>query len=364
MATYYCGIGGNDAADGTTWAKRRLTLNASEDLLAAGDTLYIGPGTYRELWTIDKSGDAGQPITAIGDYDGSHTDGVGGVVRITGSNDDLSATRATGISATSKNYRTFRGFLLDTFTTGPLIALTSSSTIICDQCLMLAHTTLTGVAVTGAHTAVTISNCAFLYGAGAYFTHTSGVDNTGDVVSNCLFILHKYGNGVNSVRVGGITVKNCTMTVCDNGVKIQTALTAGQTVTVNNCIFYGCATAALAATTVDEFVEDYNTIFGCGAARSNVNVGAHSITTPPLFDARWFFELVAGGNMLSPWDVASYSQLINVAGTSPTTTDMRGTSVQGTQREWGALEYDSTLEIEEGAGGGGAVSISPVRGWS
>ena len=49
------------------------------------------------------------------------------------------------------------------------------------------------------------------------------------------------------------------------------------------------------------------------------------------------------GEYISPFDLSSNSQVIDVAGTSPTTTDLRGTSVQGTQREWGALEYDTTL---------------------
>jgi hypothetical protein len=35
-----------------------------------------------------------------------------------------------------------------------------------------------------------------------------------------------------------------------------------------------------------------------------------------------------------------------------TTADMRGTTVQGAEREWGALEYDSTLDIEAGTGTG------------
>lgn len=51
------------------------------------------------------------------------------------------------------------------------------------------------------------------------------------------------------------------------------------------------------------------------------------------------------GKRISPFDLSSYSQLINVAGTSPTTTDLRGKSVIGAQREWGALEYDSSLSI-------------------
>jgi hypothetical protein len=37
---------------------------------------------------------------------------------------------------------------------------------------------------------------------------------------------------------------------------------------------------------------------------------------------------------------------LNVAGKNPPLTDLRGTAVQGAQREWGALEYDSTLSIK------------------
>jgi hypothetical protein len=89
MATYYVGIGGNDSNDGTSWSSRKLTLNGAEDIpVAAGDTVYVGPGTYREMLTCDVGGSDGSPITYIGDYDGSHTDGVGGIVRISGSDDD------------------------------------------------------------------------------------------------------------------------------------------------------------------------------------------------------------------------------------------------------------------------------------
>ena len=49
--------------------------------------------------------------------------------------------------------------------------------------------------------------------------------------------------------------------------------------------------------------------------------------------------------LLTPFDLSEDSQLINVAGTSPTTTDMRGAGVIGAQREWGALEYNPNLLI-------------------
>jgi len=50
--------------------------------------------------------------------------------------------------------------------------------------------------------------------------------------------------------------------------------------------------------------------------------------------------------LVTPFDLSADSQLINVAGTSPSTTDMRGTAVIGAERELGALEYDDTLNAE------------------
>ena len=50
-----------------------------------------------------------------------------------------------------------------------------------------------------------------------------------------------------------------------------------------------------------------------------------------------------GSKPISPFDLSSYSQLVNMAGTTPTTKDARGATVLGAQREWGALEYNSAL---------------------
>lgn len=355
MTTRYVGPGGNDGNNGLTWATRKLTLNGVEDTpVVAGDLVYVAPGTYRELLTVDVSGGAGNAIEYRGDYIGANTDGVGGVVRITGSDDDQTATRANCIVSTSKNYRTFTGFCLS-LTTGACLSSTSGTNWIVDQCLAQAAVQDGFIFVTSALN-TTIQNCAAigcaasqtLYG-GISFWAGANVDNQACTIQNCL-VIGGSGVGILARRWGGLTVKNCTIIGTINGVFQSTGMNAGQFVTVNNCILYNCLTA-LNATNVAYLVEDYNSIFGCATARINVNVGANSLTYPPLLDTRWFCELVNAGRMLSPWDLASYSQLINVAGTSPTATDMRGTAAIGGVREWGALEYDSTLEIEAGTGG-------------
>lgn len=361
MTTYYVGAGGDNANSGLSWALRKLTLNGAEDIpVAAGDTVYVGPGTYRETLTCDVSGSAGSPITYIGDYSGAHTDGVGGVVRITGSDNDQAAARANCITASAKNNRTFRGLLLDT-TSGALVAGTNCTDWTLDQ-LYLGQSSSELVDCNGASQARwSISRSYFSAGPGisVYFNHSSTVDNAGHAVENCIFPAGYIA--VYFLRVGGATVRNSIINRMEFDGILTNGLTVGQNVTVNNSIITNCGRTGLLAVTAGEIIENYNTLYGNSTARTNVATGANSTAYPPLFDTRWFFEAVAGGDMVTPFDLASYSQLVNVAGTSSPITDMRGTSVIGAQREWGPLEYNPALLIEAGSGGG-AVSISPYRG--
>lgn len=355
MATYYVGPTSAGAADGTSWANRYGSLNAAEDRpVAAGDTVYVGPGTYREQLTVDVSGSSGNPITYIGDYSGANTDGVGGVVRVTGSADDIAETRSSCVTATSKNYRTFRGFTFDLASSACVNLATNCSNWVVENCYFgPAGGDL--LSLGGSGTNHTIRRCWFMSRPlGALtcieFSHNATISNSGHVVENCIMLGGV--NAVNFVRVGGATVRNCLMMFSERSVRISTALAVGQTNTVNNCLIAFAGTVALQATTSGEITENYNALFGNAADRTLVTAGANSNNYPPLLDTRWFFEAVAGGDLVSPFDLASYSTLVNLAGTSPPSTDLRGTTVQGAQREWGPLEMDPALAIAPGSGAG------------
>ncbi len=366
MTTRYVdGTDGNDANDGLAAVAGgghgpRKTLNGVEDTpVQAGDTVYVRAGTYRETLTCDVSGSAGNVISYIADYAGTCFPS-GGVVRITASDDDQSATRVNCIALNAKDYRTFTGFVMDT-ATGNLVNNTNSDYLTLNQCYLKnsANAYLVNVSSTAMNAA--FSNCLFWGGAagssvGIVFTHASAVDNAGHSVQNCIFCTPGTA-GIQDYRVGGITIQNSLFFDCNQGIRVVAALGAGQTVTVNNCIFCFTSTA-LQATALGEIAEDWNDIWGANTARNTVNTGANSLAYPPLFDPRWFLQLVNAGagpnspkQVVSPWDLASYSKLLNVAGTSPTTTDLRGTGTLGTQREWGVLEYDSTLKVQGGSGG-------------
>lgn len=368
MTTYYVGAGGNNANAGTSWALRKLTLNGAEDIpVAANDTVYVGPGVYRETLTCDVSGAAGQPITYIGDYTGANTDGVGGVVRITGSDNDQTAARANCITDNGKSYRTFRGFACD----GVAIAgnsyimdfAGSPTNIIVEQCYFsgASHDTAYGIRFDGdTQGTCTVRNCIFtppMYSAIA-FNNTSAVDNAGHVIENIIAYGCMNSFAILANYVGGVTIRNSFFMNLYH--ILAQNLSAGQVVTVNNCIIVSGSFGVIAGA-AGMLVEDYNCFYGTITPRTNVAAGANSNTYLWLPDTRWFFETVGGGDMVTPFDLSAWSRLINVAGTAPTTTDMRNTGAIGGVREWGPLEYDTTLLVKCAAGGG-APRISPVVG--
>lgn len=367
---YVDGTDGNDANDGLAAVAGgghgpKKTLNGCEDTpVAAGDLVHVRAGTYRELLTVDVSGTAGNIIEYRGDYTGAIWTSSGGVVRVTGSNDDKTLTRNNTITATSKNYRTFTGFRLDN-TASHTISLTGCTYFTIQTCYLDNPISTNGHCISGdsACTNITVQNCFLtLFGSALHTIYfgTTAADNCGHAISNCICVLGGAASqrGIYMYGPGNAVVKNCL--IYGGAVGIQSrGLNAGQTTTVNNCILVGSSTGMQSDDTA-KLTEDYNNFCGCTTSRNTVNVGAHSLAYPALFDARWFFQLVnaaAANQVITPWDLASYSQIVNVAGTSPTTTDMRGTSAIGGQREWGALEFDSSLKI---AGGGGGVPMSRV----
>jgi len=360
MANIFVTPTGAGEGNGTSWENAYAGTNEAEDRpVSPADAVHVAPGTYRATHTCDISGTPGNPITYRGDYDGamgSPPDPITGrVVRITGSNDDIGATRQYAIF-NARTYRTFRGFQGDLTTSHTFYNLNSDNCVF-DKCYI-------GDSGSGSHgifisasTNFQITNCKFRRGATGFsralsFYHASGQSNAGHVVNNCIFNSCFYG--ILTERVGGISVINSDFSGY-YGIRIQTALPAGQAVTVNNSI-YSNLYYAVYALSVGEIVEDYNSFFGNITDRTNVAVGANSNTYPPLFDSRWFFELASRGQKLvSPFDLSAASQLINVAGTSPTTTDLRGQAVIGAEREWGALEYNSALSRAVGMSRGRTI---------
>lgn len=355
MATYYIDpVNGNDADDGLSWANAFLTLNGAEDEpVAAGDTVYVGPGVYRELLTCDVSGGGvGTPITYIGDVTGENTDGVGGIVRITASDDDQTATRDYCINGTLKEYRTFRGFQMDTaalygvYDFGIYFILEDCVIILCYYA---------GMRVDGnTPTGFIVRRCIFsdFYLRGIWMV--MGVEESvAGLIENCSFIAMTDA-AVYVEKLDDLVVKNCMCIGVGTGVRAVAAL-AG-TIDVNNCIFESIGTALRAAAAGD-LVEDYNTFFNNDTDRTNVNVGGNSVTYPALFRA----PILLDGYKF-PWcfgELSEWSQVRAITGTSEPSDDLFGIGRPATaaKNSWGPVQFHD-MERETTTTRTGGVSMT------
>jgi len=158
-------------------------------------------------------------------------------------------------------------------------------------------------------------------------------------------------HGVINDRIGGITVRNCFLTGAGQvGARVNLALAAGQVMNVNNCIIRG-NTTGLRATAVGELVENYNTLWDNGTDRTNVNVGANSVTYPPLFNPP---ILHAGASQASgykfPWlfgELSQWSPIRAITGSGEPATDLFGIPRPATaaKNSWGPIQFvDRELE--------------------
>ena len=123
MATYYVDkTNGSDSNAGTTEATAWATVGKAVGYtsLAAGDTIWIAPGTYFETLTFTTDGSSGTPIVWRGDPDCTRNWGTGvepGPVKISGASSStlVPAATSTGpvVNLTGVAYNTFYDLCFD-----------------------------------------------------------------------------------------------------------------------------------------------------------------------------------------------------------------------------------------------------------
>jgi parallel beta-helix repeat protein len=352
VTTYYVGIGGNDGNTGLSWAQRFLTLNAAEDEpVASGDTVYVGPGTYREMLTVDIDG--ASMITYIGDVSGENTDGVGGIVRVTGSDNDTSANRAYCITATSKDYRTFRGFTFDGAATACVYADSCTDWVIEDFGISPQQDNDYGMHLSGTYDTVTIRRgCILGADTGIRITNAGDVSATSFTIENVIVTAcGVYGIYIQNVDT--ITIKNCTITGNTYGV-YTTSLAAETDVDVLNCIVQGNYNGLYAAA-ADQIYENYNALFGNDTDTTNCNSGGNSNNYMPLF-----LTPILLAAYRYPWSfgaLSEYSQLSAITGSAASSDDFYGITrpTTASKKGWGAVQF-SDAERETGTTHGGSTA--------
>jgi len=175
-----------------TWSNARYTSNAA--------------GNGYEIF---------RPCYLIGDETGAHTDGVGGVVRITGTDNDQSmSARHYGIRGTGRKYWVVRGFQVDT-TNRDAIFLTDCTHTIVEDIRTLSPSILTTatyahIQLLGNTDRCTVRRCMFFGGkqaSGVYLSDTGPQKYACNVFENIYAACYRpfVVDDINNT-----TIKNCT----------------------------------------------------------------------------------------------------------------------------------------------------------
>jgi len=115
MATYYVSSQrGSDSNPGTSQASPWLTLGHAASTVAAGDTVYIGPGVYREQLVIATSGGSSSPIRWMGDPACRYlVSDRPGTVHLTRYNASWQAQAGAALNLNALNYNLFYDMTID-----------------------------------------------------------------------------------------------------------------------------------------------------------------------------------------------------------------------------------------------------------
>lgn len=181
-SVYYVRISGNDANDGLSPATAFRTISKAASVMQAGDTVYVGAGTYNETITPPASGVSGRPISYIADVTGAYT-GDSGTVILDGQNSLCYAFQLS----TGRSYLVIDGFEAINYRTctssdGAYYFIDGSNTNNIYRNLIVHNVQRDGFILGGSGNL--LENCI------AYSTGDDGMEIKGDgnIIRNCTFV--------------------------------------------------------------------------------------------------------------------------------------------------------------------------------
>lgn len=356
MTTRYVGKGGSDSNDGLSWANRKLTFTGVEDTpVAAGDIIYVGAGTYREKLTCDVSGSAGSLITYIGDVGGAYTDGVGGAIRLTASDNDQTDTRDYALDMGARTHRMFRGIQFDGGTSYPCYGTGTDLTI--EDCAV----TRGPIMFAESYTNNVVQRCILLLSPdyGVRFYGAALRDASGCYIDNNLFI-STASAAIYLNNVEDVIIRNNTILGCSYGILVNNSGTTNLAV-ANNNILAGCG-YGMYAFGAGQITENYNNFYQNGTDRNNVSTGANSTSYIPGFDLP---RLLANYSLPSPLlgSLAAYSALRAITGASERSDDFFGRTRPATasKNSWGAVQHQGgEYSTTQAQGGSASLKLPDV----
>ncbi len=323
-ATYYVRTTGSDLADGMSAETAWKTVGKAVSTMSAGDTVYVGAGTYNQKLTIEADGTSGKPIRYVADVSGAQTGDAGSVILTYSGSDVVSVVG---------DYIEFEGFLFrgggnglnfvkmlggavrncefDAVGTqgievaGATVSIsgcnihdtgTSGLKIEADSTVTIVDTSISGcgqygLQATAANSTLTLSRVKIQNNT------RDGIllDQGTSTVVNCL-ITRNGGNGIlvnNSATV--VTIWHTTIAYNgDEGVD----LTAGA-LTIRNSIVAFQGDDGLAERGSSTMNHSYNVVYGnTGQAYLGTSASTGEVSTDPKFAGTADFTLLSGSSAL------------------------------------------------------------------
>ncbi len=227
QVTYYVRASGNNTNNGMAPQSAFATIAKAASVASAGDTIYVGAGSYSGQVSPVNSGTSGSPIRFIADTTGAFT-GDSGTVTIP------AGTGAYAILVSQKDYIEFHGFNVTGSSVAAVYWYLSTGGVLNGVTIPSG----TGGGVTAAGSTLTIRACNIYNSLGdGVYIRKSGTTNSNVTITDSS--IHDMSTSafvpINTGDTSTITVTGCDLyNYLDDGISINGA---GPTITVDRTKF-------------------------------------------------------------------------------------------------------------------------------
>ncbi|MFT5154300.1 MAG: protocatechuate 3,4-dioxygenase beta subunit, partial [Planctomycetota bacterium] len=290
--TYYVRDTGSDAANGTSPATAWASLTHAAALLIAGDTLYVGAGTYIETPIFSTAGTLADPIRIIADTTGART-GDAGTVMLDGGG----ATSTLRIDGA--DFLRLRGFTIIGAAPGVGVA---GGAVYVGGTVTTASVRLSELEVYGCGRGLHLLDAPSATVEDCRISNQTGGDAQGIVLGGTstakLRDMLVYNNGGEGIRVEngatGVSILACTLYAnAGDQVIVDGAATV---VTMLDCIVASGAADGIEVSGAATLTADFNDVFGhAGSDYVGLVAGLNDLSSDPLLEDPNGLDLLLGG---------------------------------------------------------------------
>lgn len=276
---------------GGAWQTISKAVNSTNTGLTAGDSIYIGGGTYREVLSLTTTGSAGNILSYIGDVDGFITGDMGEVICTGFLNGDFAAPSNTQqLQLNTANNLAFSWITFVTAAASSLVNGSGVNTTFTDcQLIQLVNSAnvTSWTPTSGIACNLLFDRCVVFGAVGNTLfeidptTTVNGNLDLGVTIRNCF--LFSAGNGqICNVsiggsatgKVGGVRLLGCT-SIGGTLLTVSTQASRSYPCEVRNCLAF-CSLQIYSAGTPFSILEENNIAFGTGVTPSQGFPGRNS----------------------------------------------------------------------------------------